>query len=93
MRCRIFMSLGGARGVWGVGEGPFLRRLPHLALFTVGTTRLAVGRFRHEPASAGGGLPDHSGTKQPQRFGNCVIVTNAIYRIVVGENSHSDNLL
>jgi hypothetical protein len=49
------MSLGGVRGVGGLGEGPFLRRLPHLALFTVGTTRLAVGRFRHDPASAGGG--------------------------------------
>ena len=46
------MSLGGVRG-WGVGEGPFLRRLTHFALFTVGTTRLAVARLRHEPAGAG----------------------------------------
>jgi hypothetical protein len=32
------MSLGGGRGVggWGLG-GPFLRRLPHLAFFKVGT--------------------------------------------------------
>ena len=36
------MSLGGVRGGavgWG---GPFLRRLPHLELFKMGTTRWAV---------------------------------------------------
>lgn len=41
------MSLGG-------GRGAFLRRLPNLALFKVGTTLRAVGRFRHYPAGAGG---------------------------------------
>lgn len=47
------MGLGGVRGLW-VGEGPFLRRLPNLTLSKVGTTRWAVGRFRHYPAGAGG---------------------------------------
>jgi hypothetical protein len=46
---RRFMSLGGS-GVWGE---PFLRRLPHLALFKVGTSRRSVEMFRHEPAGAG----------------------------------------
>ena len=33
--------------------GPFLRRLPHLTLFKMGTTCRAVARFRHDPAGAG----------------------------------------
>jgi hypothetical protein len=54
------MSLGGVRGL----GGPFLRRLPKLTLFKVGTTLRAVGRFRHYSAGARGRLPDYSGTKQ-----------------------------
>ena len=46
---RRFMSLGGP-GVWGE---PFLRRLPHLALFKVGTAHQSVAMFRHVPAAAG----------------------------------------
>ncbi len=75
------MSLGGVRGL----GGPFLRRLPHLALFKAGTARQAVVRFRQHPAGAGADyltikeLISHCDSK------NCTIVTNAIDRIVVSQ--------
>ena len=38
-----------------------------------------------------GRLPDVSGTNLPERFETSIIDTNAINRVVVGDNSHSDN--
>jgi|LakMenE01Jun11ns_1017448.scaffolds.fasta_scaffold9672002_1 hypothetical protein len=50
---RSFISLERERGGAGVWGGTFLRWLPQLALFKVGTSRRSVVMLRHEPAGAG----------------------------------------
>jgi hypothetical protein len=83
------MSLGGVRGL-GVG-GNFPPQVDTLCAIHSGHDTPGCGQVEALTCRARGGLPDDSGTNRPQRFETSIIDTNAINRVVVGDNSHSDN--
>ena len=82
---RRFMSLGG-------GGGDFLPQVATTCDIQNGNVTPGCGDVEARTCRGWGRLHDDSGTNRPLRFETCIIVTNAINRVVNGDKSHSDNL-
>jgi hypothetical protein len=79
---RRFMSLGG---------GNFPPQVATTCDIQNGNVTPGCGDVEARTCRGWGRLHDDSGTNRPLRFETCIIVTNAINRVVNGDKSHSDN--
>ena len=71
--------------------GAFPPQVDTLCAIHSGHDTPGCGKVEARACRGRGRLPDVSGTNRPERFETSIIETNAINRVVVGDNSHSDN--